>query len=164
MDFLQEWNNSGRTSELWLSRLGTAKTEAISFIATRSYWRRMWIIQETQLASQLSLYCGTRSIPIKALSSYRYRVNGYKEAEISSRLGTANTPADFLLQQREKCLEGLPQCNLGPWLTWAVAQESLYTEPRDIIYALLGVTADCQSGIIEPDYTKPFEEVFSDII
>jgi hypothetical protein len=163
MDFLQEWNNSGRTSELWDSKLGAAEMKAISFIATRSYWRRMWIIQETQLASQLSLRCGTRSIPAEALSSYRYRINGYKEAKISSRLGTADTPADFLLQQREKCLQGLPQSNLGPWLTWAVTQESLCTEPRDIVYALLGVAADCQSGIIEPDYTKPRKEVLGEV-
>jgi hypothetical protein len=163
MDFLREWNHNGHTSHVWDSRLGTVELEAISYIATRSYWRRMWIIQETQLASQLSLQCGTKSVPANALSSYRYRIKGNREANISSRLGTADTPADFPLQQREKCLDGFPQSNLGPWLTWAVAQESLCTEPRDIVYALLGVAADCHSGMIEPDYTKPIEKVFADV-
>jgi hypothetical protein len=165
MDFLKEWDDSGHTPEVWDSQNSFAEKDAISYICTRNYWRRMWIVQETQLASKLSLQCGTRSVPAKALlSSYRYRTNGYREAKISSTLVVADTPADFLLQQGEKCLKGSPQSNFGPWLTWAVAQESLCTEPRDIVYALLGVAADCRSGMIELDYTKPIEKVFADVI
>lgn len=57
----------------------------------------------------------------------------------------------------------MPQRSLGSWLTWAVAQESLCTKPRDIVYALLGVAVDCRDGEIKVDYTKPLEEVYGEV-
>lgn len=44
--------------------------EAVFRFLERSYWHRVWIVQEILLASELVLACGTRALPWSFLSSY----------------------------------------------------------------------------------------------
>lgn len=37
------------------------------------------------------------------------------------------------------------------------------TDPRDLVYALLEISEDCE-GRIEPDYSKSAEEVYSSVL
>lgn len=48
----------------------TAQMDAVIALASRSYWSRMWIIQEIQLPSQLRLRCGRNSISASSFLSF----------------------------------------------------------------------------------------------
>ncbi|KAH9204699.1 heterokaryon incompatibility protein-domain-containing protein [Leptodontidium sp. 2 PMI_412] len=152
--------------------IATEELNAVIAIANRSYWSRMWIIQEIQLPPHLRVHCGTRAIEPSAFLSF---------LELASRDDTAygydlkGTPAFFLLRQRHARIQSKHAPNyrsqgLQEWLSGCVAQPVSglsppfsSSEPRDFVYALLGVAGDCQNGELKPDYSKPLFEVYADV-
>jgi hypothetical protein len=52
------------------------KAESTLSWCRRTYWRRMWVIQEIQLAKDLSIYCGTERIKWSAFSRKRQLIVG----------------------------------------------------------------------------------------
>jgi hypothetical protein len=44
------------------------------------------------------------------------------------------------------------------------SRRSLATDPRDKIYALLGLTSDGTKQVLTPNYTQPIEAVYSDLM
>lgn len=46
-----------------------AALEALIKLSFRSYWRRVWIVQELQLASQVDIRCGERVVSLQSLQS-----------------------------------------------------------------------------------------------
>jgi len=129
-------------------------------LVTRTYWRRLWIIQETQTASQLTLCCGTRSVDARNMKKYgqwiwnRHMWSPTDDGE--SRL--FKTPGWSLLDAR-----GSNPKSIYTWLVWCDSWKSMCKEPRDVIYALLGVAGDCQNGEISSDYSKPLAELYAEV-
>jgi len=144
----------------------TTQLDAIIAMANRSYWSRMWIVQEIQLPKQLMLHCGAKSIsPLSFFSflematvnqgSYGYDLEG--------------TLAFFLLGRRHDKKQSRKD-TLHDWLSGCLAQPTsglakpfTCSEPRDMVYALLGVSSDCQNGELRPDYAKPLIDVYMDV-
>ncbi|KAH9862858.1 hypothetical protein J1614_010951 [Plenodomus biglobosus] len=38
------------------------------------------------------------------------------------------------------------------------------SEPRDVIYAMLGISSDCMNGEIIPDYGKPVINIYREVL
>lgn len=66
------------------------EAEAIYKLCHRSYWKRVWIIQEIHLARDYVVWCGTKTIPrnrfksslvatLRASQSWTWRGNGLEE-------------------------------------------------------------------------------------
>jgi hypothetical protein len=150
----------------------TAQLDALIAIAIRSYWSRMWIIQEIQLPSHLRLHCGFRSISHRTFLSF-LEIESADQGSYGYNLG--GTIAFFLLDRRREREhphqeKGHRKDGLHDWLSGCLAQPLSgsaepfsCTEPRDLVYALLGISSDCQSGRLRPDYAKPLLEVYKDV-
>jgi hypothetical protein len=147
-------DNTG-TAEFFLY---TAESKAVKDLATCTYWYRMWIIQETQLASELVLYCGTKSVPASALLLYQ-DILQQSGIYAGDSLTLHRSPAYVLLHRRAF---GQPW-GLHEWLYWCTALCFICSERRDVVYALLGISVDCQNGEIKPDYAKPLGEIYTDL-
>ncbi|KAF4989051.1 hypothetical protein FGRMN_9381 [Fusarium graminum] len=138
----------------------------------RDYWHRIWINQEVALAKDVIVLCGTQTIALKLLvatfhavdicnryfrfiapSTYQFTKALHSNFRISLPLKTRR----LHLQDREITLAGL--------LFWNIhaRDRPLYsaTDPRDIIFALLGVITDNHRLNILPDYGLSTEEVFT---
>ena len=105
------------------------------------------------------MHCGNKSSSIVALDRSigcicRSRVQEYKKG-ISSSAAFQHVFARRLSPNANK---------LSRWVGISLRQNYVATEPRDIIYAMLGIASDCQGGELLPDYGKPLVEVYFDAL
>ena len=163
----------------WLSdRLKTTfqsdKTQwkALLALFKRDYWSRVWVVQETAVATDLDIVCGSRSckwnvavaaqnawMDFKAVAVSREEQDiidsmegftRYERTGISVTLIPRNNgPVPLSINRhnvslaRTSTLIGLLQEN------WT----ALATDPRDRLFALLGLATDCQTPTLSADYS-----------
>ena len=181
----KEWGNSDlalgsmrKISELALGTTVTLKERtlitdykghraawaAIGKLCRRDYWRRMWIIQEVQLARKLFIHCGGRSASWNALKDTLDLANRCLECKDLAKekvlLDVANSLAARLETQR------LKRESHGSTLKELLhdCRESLCTDQRDMIYALVGLASDCQCGELAVDYSKSLDQIYKDVL
>lgn len=134
---------------------------AIVALCNRTYWQRIWVVQEVRLASQLTFYCGNKTIPGEIFYVARKRIQ------------TATNPkiTDLLQEIRESLASKVVGCRhlkdlpLKEWLI--ITRNSLSTDPRDKVYALVNLATDCRgSSNLIVDCSKPVSvsQVYKDVI
>lgn len=148
----------------------------------RPYWHRLWVVQEVAVSSKdLMLGCGARWLPWEALvlvmgsmytlaldASFEMRsgvelaVNRYRELDkmrkqIQGTLPDIHSPSKAALTEKAKT-NALELMN--------ISVSRLATDPRDHIYALLGLMRSksgkdsrLDHGLV-PDYSKTYSHVF----
>lgn len=149
-----------------------ATWKALHRFSCRGYWSRMWIIQEVAMAENLVVCCGSKSIPwptiIQAMSMLKFvRERSTSPAVYTDTLDSIiayNTPSilNALRRTRDK-----PKT--ASWMLTLLNEfrTSKSTDPRDKIFALLGLLVDPKisySKTIRIDYALPVIEVFTDVV
>ena len=146
--------------------------KALLSLFKKDYWSRVWIIQETAVATNLEIICGSLSckwevalaaqnawMNFKAMATSREQqdiidsMEGFTYAEGSpvslTLIPRNNGPVPLSVNRhnvslaRTNSLVGLLQEN------WT----ALATDPRDRIFALLGLATDCQNPTLSADYS-----------
>jgi ankyrin repeat protein len=130
--------------------------ETFRILLSRSWFKRVWIIQEIANARTAEVMCGTKTVSARTFSLMPYL------------MGITPDP------HCQAVLDIMP----GPTRnhSWWTQTRDLYTlllkfrgsnasDPRDTIYALLGISSDGSStDILVPNYEKTVEEVVHDTI
>lgn len=136
----------------WLG-LATKDTYSIPYYACadimqRSYWYRVWIIQEFVLARRVVFLCGERSFSIDEIQNPEYVNDRFRKLRA--------------LRERYNAARSNSILSLGEVLSYSA--RSIATDPRDMIYGVFGlVNQGCLQGF-EPDYTLSPCEVFCNVI
>jgi hypothetical protein len=121
--------------------LDTETLQAINKLARRSYFQRLWIIQELQYANQETIIqCGEHSARWYHLSRafFKFRaILPHTVVALATNLTTVG-------------IEQLQNLSLGVGCT----------EPRDRVYALLGLFPPALARRIKPDYSVPVPLVY----
>jgi hypothetical protein len=162
-----------RINDLPLRDLQEPRWRALLALLKRRYWQRMWIVQELQLARRLTFYCGAEKMSDIALKDVCEFIASASENELRLHLMWEDMPiADHFkelkktfainLFGRRHTLPNRPSLRLKTWLYDCMRLECTCSEPRDMVYALLGVSEDCQEGELVPDYGKSDLEVYYD--
>ncbi|KAF2098809.1 HET-domain-containing protein [Rhizodiscina lignyota] len=131
----------------------------------RPWWRRVWIVQEAVLAQTLVVLCGTETIQWESFQSaiqggslkLGKHAAGHKRPSALSDWPDASYQAISLLRQERKHTE------------W---KKSIYdlaysfrtsecTDPRDRIYAFLGLATDLDGAGISPSYYLSIAEAYT---
>ena len=120
---------------------------SIANLFQRNYFNRTWIIQEVALADSLVFYCGQSSAFFPPYAALRKTVEYATESQVAppwmrhcqttERLGA--TDLVHLVIQSQRC-----QC----------------ADPRDRVFALLGLLNSTDSEGFVPDYSLSVENVF----
>lgn len=118
----------------------------------RPYWTRAWIIQELVVAKDVLLMCGRDSATWTEFESYvmTFRSHGSKV------MGRPPDKLRKVINERMKLLmlKELYQARNHDLSTLISASASTFaTDPRDKIFALLGLIGHGHALRIEPDYT-----------
>jgi ankyrin repeat protein len=130
--------------------------EGLTELLTRSWFDRVWIIQEVVNARAAKVTCGTKSVSARIFALSPFLV------------GLSPNP------HCQAILDVMP----GPTrkYSWWTQNQDLYTlllkfrgseasDPRDKIYALLGISSDAfTTGFLKPDYEKSEVEVIQDTV
>ena len=145
--------------------LNAREWRAVSALLSRPWFGRMWVLQEYATAREAVVLCGRDAISWRELSQFislmqAERGRWFYLFKFNQLEGVS---ANFL-RQRLKYLIGIKNVfdarqavDLMENLMYSRWFEA--TDPRDKIYAVLGLSAPCD---LVPDYTKALQEVFLD--
>lgn len=140
---------------------------ALARLFQRPYWNRVWVVQELVHAKSLQFSCGTESVPENLLhhATRLIRNHGQFLSKKASYLHQSNdsetvipfidtrSPVNLLKVRRTK----------GPYpLAYLIRllRNSISTDPRDKIFALLSFSADVDRLSLQPDYRKSCRDVY----
>jgi hypothetical protein len=151
----------------------------------RAWWGRVWVLQEITLPERASFACGTKRISRQRLRAafnacYALRTTLTLKAQQPQRLTAYQFEVVLMASQRASVMlsmSSIYQTRMFPLVALLRStcvgsvhhlQQDGYqhlesTNPRDKIFALLGLAKDQEEletlGVF-PDYTKPREEVY----
>lgn len=111
----------------------------------RPYWSRVWIIQEIIAGSQVIVYCGAKSTKLENIEKVLGRT-----AEGKEYLRTGQVPNFEAFRRSQFSGKASPLVKL-----LMSSRASLATDPRDKVYALLGLASDGEELIPLPNYKQP---------
>ncbi|KAM0519364.1 hypothetical protein ACHAPE_003535 [Trichoderma viride] len=144
----------------------------IQGLMKRQYWQRIWINQEIALAKEVTLMCGTKSVLLdhfEATFNAVDRCNGlYRYVNSETRNFAKGLDTNFWvnlpLETRGRFRRGT-SIHLSDLLytNSLPLDRPLYTasDPRDLIFGLLGVITDNDALQLRVDYQRTTAEVFT---
>jgi hypothetical protein len=135
--------------------LSVSAKRARTKLLLRPYWKRIWIIQELAAASSIILFCGRHKL------SWEIFCNGFEV--LVDKTGSDELEIRFqkICKFRTDKLTRQPISLLA---TLYRSQSALSTDPRDKLYALLGLVFDGDHFIPEPNYNLSKEETYTTFI
>ena len=150
--------------------------EAMSALLKRPWFTRVWILQEISVAKGVVFLCGDAIVTDRAMNVamkmfiYLQSIIAHdpdRRTEYQSRF------VKKLTIRAEKVASRLPSSIQGKSTTLWQLMDRIYptsipgdftsraTDPRDLVYALLGIASDAEELGIEIDYSKSVQEVFT---
>jgi hypothetical protein len=136
---------------------------AIKSLCEVPYWRRLWIIQEVVLASDILLCCGKDTLPGEAFINIRDLLAAYGKY----RTWNPDTTQEFpqlrpvrLLQHRNR-IESSDHTLFDILFEFG---EAACQDPRDKIFGLFFLSKQCCKAHVFVDYSKTAFEIFNDAI
>ena len=128
--------------------------EGLEALLRRPWFGRIWILQEIANARVATVVCGKKTVSARTFALVPSLLNIKPDRHCQAVL-------DIMPGFSRKESWWSQKRNLHTLL--AKFRESEATDPRDAIYALLGISSDaCDIDFLRPDYTKTLQQVIRD--
>ena len=130
----------------------------MNLLIWRTYWRRVWIIQEVMLARQIKIHCGAQAVSwdvlryIDPISKLWDPVTASLASSTAYLLYQNNTLGSLAHQQKP--------FDVYHWLYMTTS--SISTIPRDKIYGVLAISSNGDNVLV--DYVKSDFDVCKELI
>jgi Heterokaryon incompatibility protein (HET) len=126
---------------------------------SQAYWSRVWVIQEVAVAAKVKVLCGNYEVPWDDVAAVlaKWKTNP-ESVPIGKR---AYLKAMHLAEFRDNFQIKRKLISLLDALRWSYQTEA--TDPRDKIFALLGLCHDGTTYVPVPNYKQPLEEIIVDM-
>ncbi|VUC25526.1 unnamed protein product [Clonostachys rosea] len=154
----------------------TPLQSGIKDILTRDYWHRIWAFQELVLSRKAFVHVGTRTLSLDMFdaifaalwSSWIYDLSRLHPKWEHFRAPLPETLYHIKgleIRRWIKIHSGTPKLGTILWERVVATSRPFYsaTDPRDILYGLLGIIPTEQAQKVRVDYQKPVAEVFAEI-
>jgi hypothetical protein len=138
--------------------------DALRKIGRRPWWTRAWIVQESTIAhpSRTIIFCGDKSIDwacLRAALQITHHVTHYERSGMSVDYQDGMTiRLDAFRQDREK------GASISLLRVLRLMRAYICEDPRDKVYAALGMAMDVDENDIIPDYRKTYPEVYTEVV
>lgn len=155
-------------SETWQIMMNRSKDFDSDFVSRRrtglqellrrAWFRRVWIIQEVAVANRATIRCGWRSVPTKIFALLpqlmEQTVDPHVQAVLDVMPGPSRRNVDSWWSRERNLMSLL-----------AKFQDSESKDPRDFVYALLGVSSDySDNAILAPNYQLTLVEMIQNVV
>ena len=137
---------------------------AMEAFFNEEYWRRVWIIQEITVASTVMMLYGDFDFTwtklasvLEALHKRSVQELGESDLDVSGN----GIGASHLLKFREHWIDTNKPITLLQAMLWTLHTKA--TDPRDKIFALLGLCHDGFRLVPIPNYKQPLESIISEM-
>jgi hypothetical protein len=148
---------------------------ALNKILQRTWWKRIWVVQEFAVSKDVVFLCGDTTVgweffsrALDTIAKYRRVImekantlsaNDYRR--LMNKLALI-AGASRLFQIRSAYQEEWRMFSM--WELLALKRFGMQaSDSRDIVYALTGVAKDADGQHLYPDYTKQVQAVFTDV-
>ncbi|KAH6694923.1 heterokaryon incompatibility protein-domain-containing protein [Leptodontidium sp. MPI-SDFR-AT-0119] len=150
-----ESNDSGNAMACLVSpgkQLGNRSKAAVTSLLQRPFWKRVWIIQEVSKSRKLRVLCGSASI------RWEQMVDSLERWHV--------VPPTIKALQKFRTAEQLHMGLDRPELISGLFQtvQCLSTDPRDKIFAILGLCSDGPFLVQSPNYVQSPERIYFDLL
>ncbi len=154
----------------------TAAWGAVYDLFEKSYFRRVWVQREITVSrlDEIVVQCGTVSMPWIGLEHTAFAMSNhqsviqaqvYDDTSTSALQGsqTRQTPSALravaeLQTFRPTNPESVNRTLYNVLKNFRVCQA---TDPRDMVFAVVGMQYDSQDSVLVPDYTRTVDELYS---
>ena len=136
----------------------------------RHYFRRIWVVQELAVCKRAVVRCGSWTISwddlqhvTRLLLAAGWRGPFIKEAPQPRMLPRAPTFAKTISNIRLGFPVTQGERGMSLSLLLCVTRRFLASDPRDKVFALIGLANNIKSQSINPDYARPTTDVYRDV-
>ncbi|PMD55430.1 uncharacterized protein K444DRAFT_88389 [Hyaloscypha bicolor E] len=140
------------------------ESQAMIKLREREYWHRMWVLQEFVLAGDMTVHCGSKCVPLKAFAAYSKRIAMKNVFKIFDDVDFAAIHS--LIGYRNYQLAGRFDENTLLALL-AAFNDRQCVDPRDTVFALLGMASDCRGldpqFALTADYSQTLFSVYMNV-
>lgn len=143
--------------------------DSFESLCNRTYWTRLWIVQEILLSHHVTIQCGSHQLPWTALvktfaDMQIHRPWAYETPQLSS--GPHRLYAAYL--QRDEAHQVVKTPRQTPRLPLielsTMFQNFICADSRDHVFALLGLAKSCCRTATAVDYALSKTEVFASML
>ncbi|OCK79122.1 HET-domain-containing protein [Lepidopterella palustris CBS 459.81] len=142
-----------------------AGLDAFRLLVDRPWFERVWVLQEVAMSKDALVMCGPETIPWIRLDRAHRLISFLRRRKLDHKMG-------YALKEVENRLWLI--CNVWFDLHHFQKKRSLWylvgnlsrlkaSNPRDLVYALLGLAADAEQLQITIDYSKTVNDVFIEV-
>jgi len=133
--------------------------DALLHLFRRPWWTRSWVLQEVGVASSDPLVgCGHKWL---AWSKFKLAID-LMTRSVSTRVLQTPPPTFNAIQGVRDYRKNMrPSMRVGHLLQTTLAFEA--TDPRDKVFALLGLVHEDDRSALKPDYSKPIQQVYTEL-
>jgi len=181
-DFVLElchfWHGLGMRGDLGMAIMARygAEAQVSRFVALKRllrnpWFRRVWVVQEVVVARRLNILFGGTTIPWVALTYLGTMAKSSDFMQILQSAGTKGpdiTECDTDLLFNPSLVGGV-RLLYEQGITWdlGLALDSYRsfeaTDPRDMIFGILGITAQADDPVLAPAYHKSVDQVYTEV-
>jgi hypothetical protein len=147
LDFLNQALTPGSSTRKTSER----QRSALRFFFDLPYWTRVWIIQEVAVGSSVSILCGHYQADWSILDSVDKLAPTFDTIGLRHVRQVRSFRQKYQDSKRIALIEAMRK-----------SQAAQSTDPRDKIYALLGLTYDGDDLVPYPNYRQSISEVLRD--
>ena len=162
---------SASSDDLWLpAGCSFDHVKAFSRLCAREYWSRAWVCQEFALSPRTLLYCGTfviwrnsfqaafRKLYAKLFSArkFGFEVRYLDWLDVLEPIGAPNRVLTLTSQLRRDSVIGI----LDGLLPMRFMRAS---DPRDYVFAMLGLVDEAARSIVVTNYEQSIEVVYKEL-
>jgi hypothetical protein len=157
---------------------GGFPTMAYTKFSDRVYWQRVWVLQEVYLAGELIFCCGSQTMDSKTLAGALILLESYQKHVALNENFINDNPRLMEFVFTAPCYPEMHKLliytsiypktvhSLRIAMTNFAVKElprgSKSTDPRDMIFGLLGFANEDERAYIKVDYSKTVQEVYRD--
>lgn len=143
--------------------------QALVCLFERSYWSRLWVVQEVHNAKDLNVYCGSASLPWTCLtqisSIFRLHLNDLTQAFQEKVSVAGYTWATILSNHGPARLWDIREASRTGLLPNLIFHRSkACVDARDKVFGLLGILSLYEIPQIVVDYNMSVREVYINVV
>ncbi|RDW84234.1 hypothetical protein BP6252_01824 [Coleophoma cylindrospora] len=124
----------------------------------REYWRRRWVIQEITVARFVQVVCGNETIDLRSMVAALELCKG--SVYWLPVMNSSSIYMQYILQSRSSVQSGR---SLSLCQAIYATRHFCSKDPRDNIFALIGICSDGTELIPMPNYYQGIEEIMRDL-
>ena len=175
IDALEDQNFSNRvdlfpprednSTEVRYTDTAMATWEALSKFYTRSWWDRVWVMQEVVWAAQdVTVMCGSRELSLETLfqSSFAILEATRSSSEMNGSTLAGLVRASFVPQLRYWRARRMDALSVSLLDLLSLVRVRKSSDPRDKIFGILNLLPS-EERPCKPDYSKDVAQIFAEV-